>query len=268
MLGSYHTNNREIEPQILNKFCQNQAVHGLDVSLDETFNAVLPNSYTCSHKEVVHADSLHLMHMSWAHLSSIDSFAWKSSDAIIPLSPFYENVFDNEFAQQLQKVYEQLYPGRNITHIPRFFKKFGHVLIAGELIGSDMRGSNSRCSSVVMAFWPNRGSSLNNIDYTTMRVGVVQYFLHHTLSYCTDNETKQDEHLFAYVRWKELHPCHDFYGVSATVCVDMFHFYDACCFLPVQRIACRCACITMPVNLNTVTETVFIASPVPLKYSA
>lgn len=90
----------------------------------------------------------------------------------------------------------------------------------------------------------------------------------HTLSYHTTNEEiKKEEHIFAYVRWKELHPYHDFYGVSATVCVNMFQPFNSCCFLPVQRIACRCAYAIMPVKLNDTIETVFIACPIPFKYS-
>lgn len=73
---------------------------------------------------------------------------------------------------------------------------------------------------------------------------------------------------FAYVQWKELHNRYDWYGSSATVCVNIFEFTSACCFSPVQRITHRCANITMPVNLNGFTETVFIACPIAFKYIA
>lgn len=269
ILGSYHTNNREIESQIMKKFCQNQAVHGLSIPLDADFRATLPESYEHKFKEGTLVDSLCLLHMARDPLSTIASFAWKRKDVVRPLPPSYEHVLDNETVQMLENVYKQLYPSCNIIHVPRFYQKFGRLLIAGDLIGSDMRGPNARSSSVIMAFWPDRGSTLNNIDSSKMHVGVVQYFMQHELSYRADTATdiNKEEHIFAYVRWKELHPCYDFYGVSATVCIDMFHASSCCCFLPVQRIACRCAHVIMPVNLNSVTETVFIACPVPLKYS-
>ena len=40
-----------------------------------------------------------------------------------------------------------------------------------------MPGSNSRSSSVVMAFWPDRGQSLANINYSRKSVGIIQYFV-------------------------------------------------------------------------------------------
>lgn len=268
ILGSYHTNKREIESQIMKKFCQNQSVHGLELPHDQEFGSTLPDSYQQS-KEGVLLDSLSLLHMSQDSLNSIESFAWNRSDPILPLSPFYENVLDNDTAQLLENMYKELYPAHNIVHMPRFYRKFGRVIIAGDLVGSDMHGSNSHSSSVVMAFWPSRGSCLNNIDYSKKNVGVIQFFIQHSYSYCTsgNSEVKKEEHIFAYVRWKEIHPCHDYYGVSATVCIDMFEPLNSCCFLPVQRISSRCAYIILPVNLNNITETVFIACPIPLKYS-
>ena len=78
-----------------------------------------------------------------------------------------------------------------------------------------MPGPNSRTSSVIMAYWPSRGSSLNNIYFCTMQVGVVQYFIRHILSYHESNEKKEEKHIFAYVRWKERHPHYNWFGVSA-----------------------------------------------------
>ena len=57
----------------------------------------------------------------------------------------------------------------------RFYRKFGRVTLAGDLIGSDMPGPNNKSSSVIMAYWPGRSRTLDNIDYNRMRVGVVQY---------------------------------------------------------------------------------------------
>ena len=40
ILGSYHTNKREIEPQVMKKFSLNQAIQALEV--DEEFTQYLP----------------------------------------------------------------------------------------------------------------------------------------------------------------------------------------------------------------------------------
>lgn len=64
ILGSYHTNNREIESQLMRKFCQNQAVHSLDIPLDEDFGATLPKSYKHKFNEGTLIDSLSIQHMA------------------------------------------------------------------------------------------------------------------------------------------------------------------------------------------------------------
>lgn len=129
-----------------------------------------------------------------------------------------------------------------------------------------MPGTNSHSSSVIMSFWPSRGNSLATIDYGCKQVGVVQYFFQHKLYSELGDETVS-QHTFAYVRWKQLHEHRDWCGTSATVCTNVFEFPSACCFIPVQRIFCRCAYITLPVRFRDSTETVFVASPVLLKYS-
>ena len=80
-------------------------------------------------------------------------------NAILPLSPFFEEVFSTEETDQL---YHQLYLNRGITpsEILVTHYKFGCVLLAGDLIGSNMPGCNSKSSAVVMAYWPNRGEDL------------------------------------------------------------------------------------------------------------
>lgn len=55
--------------------------------------------------------------------------------------------------------------------------------MAGDIVGSvAVRGASNPASSVIMAYWPGTGFSLENIDSTTMRVGVVQYYLKHSIT--------------------------------------------------------------------------------------
>ena len=51
----------------------------------------------------------------------------------------------------------------------------------------------------------------------------------------------------------------NWFGISATICFDLFELPGACMFVPVQRIACRCAYAVLPIEIGTVTEKLFIA---------
>ena len=102
------------------------------------------------------------------------------------------------------------------------------------------------------------------IDYSCKRVGVVQFFFHHQAY--IGSETSQ-KHTFAYVHWKQLHEMHNWFGSSAIVCTNSYEAPSACCCIPVSRLFCRCASIVKYVNFNNYSETVFVATPVPFKYT-
>ena len=76
-------------------------------------------------------------------MNRIDTFAFKSTTEITLLPPFFDDVLNFEVAEQLQSVYKQLYPRHDLKPVSRFCRKFGHVTIAGDLIGSDMPVQNS-----------------------------------------------------------------------------------------------------------------------------
>ena len=102
-----------------------------------------------------------------------------------------------------------------------------------------------------------------------MRVGCVQYFLKHKL-FILDNEqsnTQQIEHIFAYVIWKKQHRHYDYYGSSAIVCQNENEMTNSFILIPVQRIAYRCAHLQMKTNFDDLDETIFVASPLPIRHS-
>ena len=205
--------------------------------------------------------------MARSVLYEIVSFSFAQTVGINPLAPYYNDVFNADVAEQLETIYKQLYPQRDISSILWFYTKLGCITIAGDLIGSDMPGPNSRTSSVIMAYWPSRG--LNNIDFCTMQDVVVQYFIRHILSYHESYEKKRGRAHFWLLSMEgaEQHPHYNWFGVSATICVNSFESASPCCLLPVQRIICRCASIVMHVDFCDISKTVFIACGIVLRYS-
>lgn len=141
----------------------------------EEFSVTLPESFQEKNDGSL-LNSLPQLHMSHDPLHMIESFEWSNTGTITPLKPIFECVLEDNEACLLEGVYKQLYPTHILGHMPRFFRKFGRVTILGDLVGSDMPGTNSNSSSVVMAFWPERGSNLSSTDYSKKSVGVVQYF--------------------------------------------------------------------------------------------
>ena len=132
------------------------------------------------------------------------------------------------------------------------------------VIGSVMNATSAKSSSVVMAYWPSRGNQLSNIDYSRMKVGVVQYFFKHRAKfYISGGQVKESEHIFAYIKWKQFHPNQDWFGISATVHLNMNEVFSICSFLPVQRISSKCAFSVIDVDINGIIESVFCSSSYP-----
>ena len=207
-------------------------------------------------------DYIHLIRFSQYSLDKIASFEFSTNLGIDLLQPYYQDVFNSDVAEQLESIYKLLYPNYNVSSISRFYRKFGHATIAGDLIGSHLPGQNSRTSSVVMAYWPSTTrTSLLNIDYSRMQVGVVQYFISHILQYREMNVEKREEHVFAYVKWKKRHPHYDWFGLSATVCINSYESETCFSMLPIQRIARRCATIVLPIDFGDLSETVLLPAP-------
>ena len=266
ILGSYHTNKKEIEPQIMRKFSQNQGIHRLDLTSNEMFQSLLPTSYQRPLNNTVHFDSLNLLHYAHSRLERIHTFAFEKTQQIALIPPFLEGVLNFDVCEKLENIYSLLYPDCDFQPMSKFYQKFGRITIGDDLIGSDMPGPNGKSSSVIMAYWPGSSETLDNIDYNQMSIGVVQYYIRHVISYVSEGTSKKVEYIFAYVLWKEKHHHFDWFGASASLCCNSFEAISTSRFLPVQRIGARCATTITAIDFGDSTETVFIASPIPLSY--
>ena len=269
ILGSYHTNKKSIECQFMRKFLMDQAVQSLNVSPQDPFYSLLPSRSESANLTVVVSDicstgtsALNTVCLHKEELHLIDSFV----NGIVILLPPFREVFESSEVQHLTMLYNPLYPSKHVSHFPHYYELCGRVTLAGDLIGSVLSGGNQISSSVIMAFWAGSGNNLLSIDYDQMRVGIVQKFIKHTVTFSSEKHPEKAEHIFAYVKWKKVHPFCDFFGLSATVCIDLFEPPGVCSFLPVQRIACRAAHAVMQVNFGSLKESVFVACPIPIYF--
>lgn len=249
--------------QFMKKFCTEQAIHSLPIPADEVFRCILPHSISLQQTEQFFSlsnlfddvDSIQqVLRMPQEDLRLVQSF--QTNRTVSPIPPYQERVLIPLYLKHHQS---------KVINFSHYSVVFGKVFFAGDLIGSVKRGTNNSVSSIIMAMWPGSGGDMFSDQSRTMRVGEVQYFLKHTVTLERNGCTESIEHIFAYVYWKKLHPEENWFGVSATVCTDLNELSNYSLFLPVQRIACRCAHAIMKVQFPSHTETVFVVCPIPVK---
>lgn len=131
--------------------------------------------------------------------------------------------------RSLQLVYTQLYPDHQIEHISHFYLRANKAVIADEIVGSAC--SRSKKASVIGAYWPSNGSSLSTIDYSKLNIGVIQYFLKHTMSMKDKcGRTKDFHHILCDVKWFISHPESHWFGTSTVIAhaFEKSHTFHAC----------------------------------------
>lgn len=260
VLGSYPTNKKNIECQLMRTFLTNQSMyHLLDGIQHQPLKELLPMKFTDDEFEShgcpisdTSLDPIKVLNLSTIDIERINSF---DNALIKSFPPFYEKILQQTEVEQLVSVIQQLYPNTDIVHMPRNYKCFGRVGLGGSIIGSTLPGGNHVSSSVIMANWG--GSDNNIIDNIRLRVGIVQYYILHSVILQSPSETKKVEHVFAYTLWKKTHPNHDYYGVTSTVSSVLFESPAACCYIPVQRIASLAAHAEITIDL----EILYLSPP-------
>lgn len=274
ILGSFDTNKKAIETQIMRKFVKAQKLRGAKLIANSELLSVLDSRHvstsTTSQPTISTVDGtgncLEMLNLSLLSPDRIPSFQHNSSITMLP--PFHEDIFSAELLKDLELFYKMLYPTYDIESVSPFFVRCGRVTLCEQLIGSVMNSRCSKSSSVITAYWPTTGSNLSLIDYSArMSVGTVQYFFKHRVVLCTVDNVKQNvDHVIAYIKWNQKHPHAEWYGLSATISSDMYEPSSVCSFIPVQRIYAVCAHCTLKVQMGTLNETVFIAIPIPTRF--
>ena len=165
--------------------------------------------------------------MSNAPLNEIDSF--KIGDSCKVLDPKSKRAFKVDELKKLEIIYKQLYPNKQIESISHFYTYANKATMNNEIIGSVF--SRNKKASVIGAYWPHEGSSLECIDYTKLLIGTIQNFIEHKLIMKDSDGTMLEvNHLFCYVKWLIPHPEHNWFGNSVTVSYlsesDELHAYS------------------------------------------
>lgn len=123
VLGSYFTNNKNIEPQITWRFSEHQAVCNEDIAFEE-FKSIIPHNQQQEDKWRTISNSFFLFHYS-NDSETIKAFA---HECYSPTSSISWGSFLTEEADQLSNLYHQLYFNQGIKP---------SEIMAGDLISSN-----------------------------------------------------------------------------------------------------------------------------------
>ena len=74
-----------------------------------------------------------------------------------------------------------MYPHVTVTHVSPFYKRVRRVTLCDDIIGSTLNRRTANSCSVIGAYWPGTGDNLTQINLSSMRIGIIQFFLQHFL---------------------------------------------------------------------------------------
>lgn len=267
LLGAYSTNKRNIEIQLMRKFINQQKVK--DLKFPEEYMELYEEVFGSSKQSgsLYHTSSpesmLHLKHMCTDPIYEITSF--KITECVRPLHPICKKVLTMSEIKDLETMYKQLYPTKVIESISHFTFKVSRVMLNNDIIGSVC--SRSKKASVIGAFWPSEGS-VSSIDYTRLQIGIIQYFIEHKVVLKEEGGSSLEQTcLLCCVKWFKPHPEHNYFGNSVIVAQHLEATESPMRYMPVQRIACRCAYMFTQLQFSSSTEDVTIAIPIVRNFS-
>ena len=123
-------------------------------------------------------------------------------------------------------------------------------------------------SSEIMAYWPAENLS-DHLQSKELQVGMIQRFIKHKIKVIKSNTEQEKVHIFCQVEWYMKHDKANWYGLSAILCRNITYGTAASSYIPIQRIAHRCAYGRLDIVIppHQFTERVLVAIPVHMKYS-
>lgn len=239
ILGSYHTNNKAIEIQVMRKFVTSGIISNMQHHLPEQYKELFMEQ--CSKllegiSSLETQDPPHLMMAASGPLTGKET-VWTNFSAVCLPSSYKLGSLDIDSMLALRSVYKKLYSQVNESAfcLATMFKKYPSLTISGDKYGSSL---NSRLNSYgrVMASWCGE---TGDIDLGIVRPGIVLYYIAHSVEIGKNQRT----HLFAVVNW--LKPSAEDFGYKNPLsvwCANDHEKGGPAVFIPVQRIYSRFIC--------------------------
>ena len=259
ILGSFTTNNRSIELQLMRKLTTQRFLDNmtLDKDLHPYFDDVVnlvKNDVRNNYSVFAIWKLLSFFNADVAPLNAID---WKNNSAIkLPLC-YKERSFDNDELSVLLKVYTAMFPGNNIVieQLSKTIKKYSTIEIFNQQFGSKSAYRSKR-STGILAIWPGLDGEID-VAHNALSFGMIEFYFSHSL--------KVDEEFivlyFACATWHQKVEDTNF-NVNPLCVASMKDTlpFGSLRFLPVQRISTKCA---IAIEENERKNKRYILSPLP-----
>ena len=234
IMGSYHTNNKTIEVQIMRKFMTSGILANMHYNLPEDYkDFFLLNCKSQIDSRGTFGETLvksQLMMASCGPLRGKES-VWADLTSV-RFESFYKLAsLDRDELSTLCSVYVTMYPkaAEASLALATIYKKFKSLSVGGERYGSTA-GSRLCPYARIIASWCGDNGVIN---LGIMRPGIVRYFMVHSM----EIKGKQNIHAFEVVNWLKSSEQDLGFGNSLSVWLpDKFEHGGPAVFLPVQRI--------------------------------
>lgn len=249
ILGSFHTNNRSIEIQLMRKFLMQAKVKDFKYPelYQESFAEFFENGQGSGSVKVTQEpleQYLSLQEHREASIKDLSGCDWTANSCISPVSPAKDESLDSDDLNALKIVYQELLglDGRTSIKMPFTISEFKAIKVGSVLYGSQ-QSQTTRNSYILANLAGTEGSLATCGGSDDQRPGKVITFFRHCIKTkpVSSNSTVQKyKFYFARVNWYSKHPDRYEFGFPLEIWCNTFDLFGLACFIPVQRISSHC----------------------------
>lgn len=223
ILGNQPTNNREIEPQLFQRFLRDRFSNRFE----------FPSEF----KEDFSQFDMQPERLVGSLLDTVSDY----TEFELP-SKSARGVFDTIDIMYLDQLYKKIFPSDSCAAANTIFRKYSTLKLKGKMYGSS--GKSTQKPYIALALWDESlfGTPLtqlpdNESATANERPVNIHYYLKATFSNTNDKSL-----VLAYVSWPYPHPDRNKIGKPAQLwCSNMNESFGVHSFLPLKCIICRCA---------------------------
>ena len=257
----------EPEKQMLSKFRNLQALKSATESISDSGNEfaveicglpMFQPGKTRGSVEQTLIDSSTILKQNMYHTCAIPLIDATEKDYETLLPPVFEKPLNDSEMDCLSDMYSFLYPQCSNLELCRFYMEGKQVEINGEHYIS--RISRSKRSAGIVAHWATSMGIDQDHETCLFRPGIVMSFFQHKVKL---DETVTKVHLLCRVQWYQQHTHQDTHIPTLVITSTLFDPPNCASFMPVCRIAGRCAIATTVATFDHGEENVCVCVPLP-----